>query len=578
MDGLQACQFLQNFVGRSSSSVLELFELVSALVPISDEIADPAPEKILATASSEGATGSINSLQYSQSKLPRTHWHRFLIFSFIAIHVKVTVFHRYWLKNLIQMRLGEKAAVILSGGGSSDDMRPMNVKMSFRFAEKFDIDCYEVSITNGEERSIMGLPSVMAHLPVKPLFALDWAIGKYDPTKSAGTGPLGLIERQIPRVLKWMKIGLKRSIQVRTSVNRTTLRYSTRILKHVEQKISALERSSGAQSESQKAKVKQLRSKLDIFCGSPAYKVRAAIDGIVGMVNPTEAVNLAKTFGSVVHPDQVINLSKNLGNLGKLGSVFQGEEPLAQVAGDKSSPQVEVPRNPIASSNLSKPNPAIEPQTRFAMNFKLPKILQVLLLALITEIYFTSHSIFDRFFAVVLAQIQPNHSRSTSFSLSGSSLPLDMKRLPSFNGTMGLSSPISLPGVDSLGSILKPTLPFNTTLSAGTSKFDPRTSVGRLPPLMASKDVLPLDLRSVSWITSSSAPENDAKDVDTKSPVAEIPNRTCLPKSPKPNAQLYALSMNHTAVSKPIIEPMQMMSASFKDHSIPTSAGEKKQS
>ncbi|POV98124.1 hypothetical protein PSTT_14626 [Puccinia striiformis] len=476
-----------------------------------------------------------------------------------------------------------KRAVILSGGGSSDDMRPMNVKMSFRFAEKFDIDCYEVSITNGEERSIMGLPSVMAHLPVKPLFALDWAIGKYDPTKSAGTGPLGLIERQIAkkiltlslifkqtRVLKWMKIGLKRSIQVRTSVNRTTLRYSTRILKHVEQKISALERSSGAQSESQKAKVKQLRSKLDIFCGSPAYKVRAAIDGIVGMVNPTEAVNLAKTFGSVVHPDQVINLSKNLGNLGKLGSVFQGEEPLAQVAGDKSSPQVEVPRNPIASSNLSKPNPAIEPQTRFAMNFKLPKILQVLLLALITEIYFTSHSIFDRFFAVVLAQIQPNHSRSTSFSLSGSSLPLDMKRLPSFNGTMGLSSPISLPGVDSLGSILKPTLPFNTTLSAGTSKFDPRTSVGRLPPLMASKDRL-LDHELLR-------PENDAKDVDTKSPVAEIPNRTCLPKSPKPNAQLYALSMNHTAVSKPIIEPMQMMSASFKDHSIPTSAGEKKQS
>ncbi|KAI7950853.1 hypothetical protein MJO29_009527 [Puccinia striiformis f. sp. tritici] len=57
MDGLQACQFLQNFFGRSSSSVLELFELVSALLPISDEIADPAPEKILATASSEGASG-----------------------------------------------------------------------------------------------------------------------------------------------------------------------------------------------------------------------------------------------------------------------------------------------------------------------------------------------------------------------------------------------------------------------------------------------------------------------------------------------------------------------------------------
>ncbi|KAH9450796.1 hypothetical protein Pst134EB_018308 [Puccinia striiformis f. sp. tritici] len=57
MDGLQACQSLQNFVGRSSSSVLELFELVSALVPTIDEIADPAPEKILATASSEGASG-----------------------------------------------------------------------------------------------------------------------------------------------------------------------------------------------------------------------------------------------------------------------------------------------------------------------------------------------------------------------------------------------------------------------------------------------------------------------------------------------------------------------------------------
>jgi hypothetical protein len=100
------------------------------------------------------------------------------------------------MERLIRMRLGERLASYFGPKDSPSSMPPMNIKLSFRFVENFDVECYEASITYGEEASVMGLPSIIAHLPVKPIYFLDWGIHKYDP-QPARTDPPRFIEIQL---------------------------------------------------------------------------------------------------------------------------------------------------------------------------------------------------------------------------------------------------------------------------------------------------------------------------------------------------------------------------------------------
>ncbi|OAV96085.1 hypothetical protein PTTG_11908 [Puccinia triticina 1-1 BBBD Race 1] len=585
MDSFQACQFLQKFIGKSSSSAAELLELFSALVPISDVLTNPkAPENVLATATNESASilgGGLNQftpafpVQVSKEALASI-----FDISSIAIDVKIAIFHHYWIQRLMRICLSETLANIVGTKGSPGNMPPINIRLSFRFVENFDVECYEASVTDGEEASTMGLQSLMNHLPVKPIFALDWGIHKYDP-KPARTDPPGFIESQIPRLVGLMKTILKRAVRVQRSKDRAALLYTPRILNHIQTRISALESRSQFHSEGQNDKVKQLRSKLDMFYASPAFRVQATMDNIAGMVNPTQAVKFAESIGSVVHPDQAISLT-NIGSTGKFNLTSARDQSLERflpLAGDKSSSgHAELSEIQPTETPIKGP---IAPQTRITMlNFKLPDILQAMLLAVVTEAYCVLlkyptrlNSIFDHLFAAFLDHVKPDHSQNANFSLSGPSLRLDMPSLPPFNAAMGLSPRVNLPGMpDSLDSIMKPALPLHNILSASTSKTNP-LPLARLPSLMASKAVSPMILRSVSWGTNSSESECDTGDLDPKESTAELKNRKLLPKSPKPKAQ-FSMSMKNAAISKPPLEPIQLISESFKDHSKPVQVKE----
>ncbi|EFP78492.2 uncharacterized protein PGTG_04448 [Puccinia graminis f. sp. tritici CRL 75-36-700-3] len=623
MDPFQACQFLQKFIGKSSSSATELLGLLSALVPINDVItSSKAPEKVLATASTESAGGLGGSLSQFTPAFPvqvsKEALASIFDISFIAIDVKVTTYHRYWVERLIRLRLGERLASYFGPKDSPNSMPPMNIKLSFRFVANFDVECYEASITYGEEASVMGLPSIIAHLPVKPIYFLDWGIHKYDP-QAARTDPPRFIESQLPRLVEFMKSMLKRAIRVQRAKDRAALLYTPRILDHIQKKVSTLESRSGIYSEAQNDKVKQLRSKLDMFYATPAFRIQAAMDSMIGMVNPNQAVDFAKTIGGVVHPSQVINLTNTFGNVGKFDLTSRGEQSLNEllpVVGGKPNSDPKVPQGE-SQAGTSKPNLPAKPQTRLTMlNFKLPDILQAILLAIVTEVYGVLlkyptglTTIFERFFDVLLERIHPDHSQNANFSLSGPSLPfgmpslpsfdgamglsvpklpLDMPNMPSFNGTIGLSasglpvdmpslpsiglsSPMGLPGmptINPLDSILKPAVPLDNVLSTGTSNIDLRPSVGRLSSsLMTSGAKSPLNLRTVSWGTNPSDTECDATETDLKDSAVDSKNRKLLPKSPKPKTHL-GMAMKNAAISKPPLEPIQLVGESFKDHSV----------
>lgn len=609
MDPFQACQYLQTFIGKTSSSGVDLFELLYGLMPLGDELTNPnAPEKVLATASTEAiaSTASTGSdgvpaggiftrftpafpVQISKEALAS-------IFdvSFIAIDVKLLLFHRHWIERLMRVCLSKRLAEVLGRDCPMQSYPPLSTTMSFRFVEKFDLDCYQVVITNDEDRSIISVQSVIRLLPVKPLFVLHWGIRLYDP-KAVRAEPVGLMETYIPRIVRLIQNIFKQTVQVLRLLDRVASVRTPRILQHIQSTLVVLESRSANYSASHNEKVKLLRSKLDMYYASPVSRVRAAMDSVVGALTPTQAIDLSKRIAGVVYPSQAINLTKPAGNVNKFNLTSHGEQSLLpQSAGASNSSQVKVlgGTGVAESSPVPKPQSSQEPMTTLTMlNFKLPDIFQALLLAMLTEVYGTIlhnypnrwNPIFEYIFHFFLGQIHPDYSHNASFCLSGSSLPIGLPRLPSFDG---VARSISLPTLGPLDSILKPTVPLenistaglNNILSAGssTSAIDPRQSPARLTSFVASRAVSPVILRSVSWSRSCSDSENDAQDTDSKVPELEIKKRKLLPKSPKPTrGQFAAMSLKHnTPVSKPPIEPIQLISKSFNDHSVLTHSRE----
>jgi hypothetical protein len=116
--------------------------------------------------------------------------------SFIAIDVKLLLFHRHWIEKMMRERLSKRLAKVLGRDGPMQSYAPLSTTMSFRFVDKFDLDCYQVVFTNDEDRSILSAQSAIRLLPVKPLFVLHWGVRLYDP-KAVRTEPLGFMETQM---------------------------------------------------------------------------------------------------------------------------------------------------------------------------------------------------------------------------------------------------------------------------------------------------------------------------------------------------------------------------------------------
>lgn len=620
MDPFQTCQYLQKIIGKTSSSGVELLELLYDLMSLGNELTNPkAPEKVLATASTAAIVSTTSTesdsvpdggiftritpafpVQISKEALASI-----FDISFIAIDVKLLLFHRHWIEKMMRERLSKRLAKVLGRDGPMQSYAPLSTTMSFRFVDKFDLDCYQVVFTNDEDRSILSAQSAIRLLPVKPLFVLHWGVRLYDP-KAVRTEPLGFMETQIPRIVRLIKKIFKQTVQLLRLRDRIASERTPRILQHIRSTLVLLESCSEDYSASHNEKVKLLRSKLDMYYASPVSRVGAAMDSVVGALTPTQAIDFSKRTAGVVYPSQAINLTKPTGNVSKFNLTSHGEQSLLpQLAGASNSSQVGGLEVGVAGSSPgTMPKSSQKPITTLTMlNFKLPDIFQTLLLAMLTEVYGTIllnypnrwNPIFEYIFHFILGQIQPDYSHNASFCLSGSSLPTGLPRLPSFDD---VAPSISLPTLGPLDSILKPAMPLDHISPAGrpldsilkpsvplenispaglhnilsvgssTSAIDARQSPDRLPSLVTTRAVSPVILRNVSWSRSCSDSENDAQDIDSKVPELEIKEQKVVLKCPKPaKGQFAAMSPNNnTPVSKPPIEPIQLISKPFNDY------------
>lgn len=574
MDPLKACQLLQNLIGRSSSSALELFQLFTALVPANKSLSSSsASENVSASDAAEGSRYNLNKIpmvfptQIGQNALP-------FIFdiSTIVIKVRVTIFHRYWIQNVLLPRLDKRLGSNFASRPWGDDTTsPAIFKFGFRFTNELCVECFDasISISKVDEKKFMSMPSLMAYTPVKPPFTFDWEVGKHDPKSACGSNLGGSIQRQLPRVVNYAMDLLRRTVRASQSIERSVLLYTPQLLCHIQDRILTLEGCSELYSESQNEIVKKLREKLTSCLKNKEPVVQAGMSSAIEMAS------------------QVTNFHQNLETLGN-DWIPPSAYPLPNLVPPTGGLGFQFVRNRDAVDSTPSPDKNLEPSVppaRRALNFERPNVLRIILLGIVTELYrillklpLRLVSIVDPIVGAGLDKIKLEPCFNTIFSFPRPELG-NLQELP-FNMQTTLSSSIKLPEIDSVAASVRglPTLgtqalpPIgnlaNLPLPSGlphlntavTAAGSPSSSdLQRVLPKGNLKahsiatfekscgvanfsSVFPKTQRSVSWGTCSSVSESETTETGLKDVLADYKNRKILPKSPKPNKEASGLS------------------------------------
>lgn len=569
MDSLQACQFIHNFIGKSSSSITELFELLSALVPAGDLLSTPklAPEQaIVSTSTIQSDEASSSSIVAAfPVMISKDALTSLLDISFIEIQIGLSIYYHHWLKRVLLACLSQRVTGLYKG--SPTDRPPLTFKFNFRFVEKFNIRCSHVSIMTTEEpTSILNPVSLVAScLQIKPLFTLAWSIRQRDSKDVVGaTNALVTVQNQIPRLVNFIIALLRRLYRLSQSLNRSALTYTARILAHIDHRISTLENGLNYNSEAQNRTVSELRLKLKAFYKTDESIFQAGIKNLAGMVQ-----------GATTNLSEIVESTK------KLALIPPGVHSLPQIALPAGISTPHAGMVEIAStSDIQEVQPQQTNLTVFKS--KLPDILQAFMLALITELYFfvlklpiCLDSIINPVIGTALTHLSPHAVHNATFCLSGPKLPEnsgDIKSTVPLNLPLPMKlPPTNLPSIDSVASMVKPPSPpdLKTILSNGGAPTDSLSPIGKPFPAIGGSIPLPRAVRNVSWGTCSPDSESDPKDIEQIVSPIDVKNRKVLPKSPKPKNQISMSLKNAALVTKPIIEPIQLCGSGEKEHPFP---------